>query len=73
MKNKTIGKTITLANIAVYGRFNNMTLFDITSWDHAYLGDLMIQAAIKQKIGSIVLEGCVRDLESLDAMGMPIL
>lgn len=40
--------------------------------NHAYLGDLLVEAALQQKLGGIVIEGCVRDIENLKQMSLPV-
>lgn len=40
--------------------------------DAAYLGDLLVEAAVKQKLGGIVIEGCVRDVANLRKMPLPV-
>ncbi len=40
--------------------------------NHAYIGDLLVEAAVHQKLGGIVLEGCIRDVENLKSMPLPI-
>lgn len=40
--------------------------------DFGYWGDILTTAAIAKGIAGLVIDGCVRDIEAIEAMGFPI-
>ena len=49
-----------------------MTELTANCHDFGYWGDILTTAAIAKGIAGLVIDGCVRDIEAIEAMGFPV-